>query len=232
MINPELMNSTIGFVAPANNLVGYERDSLLVELLTLWLVSNDDSLSPLSFRLSGSSLPNTLSIFSAFLGVEAFLDLEHSISLKISFFSFGQLFLSRGWTSFDFYVLASDEEEVLQSDPFPDAGITDEERRRFRELQASPEYKCIERNMAKCEERVQLIVDKANRVLTNRGIQIRDPEDIERGVNIYLTDIWEKEPTTRLSALKRILNADENPRSRVWEKIIKEIKKLDGSSSD
>lgn len=113
--------------------------------------------------------------------------------------------------------------------PFPDAGITDEERGRFRELQASPEYKSIERNMAKCEERV---VDKANRVLTNRGIQIRDPQDIERGVNIYLTDIWEKEPTTRLSALKRILNADENPRSRVWEKIIKEIKKLDGSSSD
>lgn len=42
MINPELMNSTIGFVAPANNPVGYERDSLLVELLTLRLVSNDD----------------------------------------------------------------------------------------------------------------------------------------------------------------------------------------------
>jgi hypothetical protein len=105
------------------------------------------------------------------------------------------------------------------------AGITDDERRRWAELLASPEYRSVERNMAKCEQQVQLILEKAREVVTNRGIQIRDPEDIKRGLDVYLTDIWEKEPTARLQALKLILNTDPT-NSRTWRKILEEIEKL------
>lgn len=137
-----------------------------------------------------------------------------------------------GWTSFDLDVLSepfpdTESEAVSQPNiPGYDAGITDEERRRFSELFASREYKSVEKNANKCEEQVRLIVDKARQVLANRGIEIRDPQDIRRGVDIYLTEIWDREPTARLKTLKRILSTGDNSNSGIWTKIINEITKL------
>lgn len=136
---------------------------------------------------------------------------------------------SSAWTS----VLAELEvsEEVDQPSPPPHvpvtdrAGITDEERRRWTELQASPTYRSVERNRVTCEHKVQLILDKAREVLTSRGIQLRDPEDVNLGLDIYLEDIWEREPGARLRALTAILKADPTT-SRAWSKIIESIQKL------
>lgn len=129
------------------------------------------------------------------------------------------------WNALDLDILAEPEEGEEISQPTTQdtpAGVTDDEERR---LLASPEYKSIERNRACCERQVQLIVAKAQKVLENREIQIRDPEDVRRGVDIALTDIWEREPTERLKALRYIVSAKANPKSRIWRNIIAEIEK-------
>ncbi|CAN6465363.1 unnamed protein product [Victoria cruziana] len=129
---------------------------------------------------------------------------------------------SSGWTSFDEGVI-SNYEGGGGEDERP-AGLTEEEEK---ELTESKEYKRVDRHLTRCEQQVERIVNKAREVLECRGIQISDPEDVRRGVDIYLSDIWDKEPTARLKALKYIVSAGDKPNSRIWRDLIKEINKLD-----
>lgn len=117
---------------------------------------------------------------------------------------------SSGWTSFDEGVIAEyergGEDEIIPPPNIHEtpAGLTEDEERR---LTASKEYKRVDRHFTRCEQQVELIVNKARDVLERRGMKISDPEDVRRGVDIYLSEIWDKEPTARLKALKYIVSA-------------------------
>lgn len=92
----------------------------------------------------------------------------------------------------------------------------------------SREWRAADRHFSLCEEKVQTIISEINsqRISGRLDLNLQDPEDIKRGVEVFFSDLTMKfdKNEQRLGHLKRVYENIGNPRSHLWKDLLKCIK--------
>lgn len=118
---------------------------------------------------------------------------------------------SSGWTSYDQYVLAEEENEVARPLPNPiDPGTEDRI------------YRAVDGINTNCKNEEARMVERAREIFLGKGVFLdeNDQQDIARAMNMALYDAWETDIDTRLGQFRKIRRSLGKRSCSVWDNFI------------